>query len=51
MRTKVGKYGEYYQCPRCKSTMSIRDAALEDDRPNTYEYDWSEDPGSPWNKD
>lgn len=34
MKLRTGKYGSFYGCtgyPRCKATMSVRDAALEDD--------------------
>lgn len=37
MKKRRGKFGDFYGCtgyPICKATMSLRDAALEDDPPD-----------------
>lgn len=38
MKLRDGKFGRFYGCtgyPHCKNTMSERDAALNEDPPNT----------------
>jgi ssDNA-binding Zn-finger/Zn-ribbon topoisomerase 1 len=41
MKKRRGKYGEFWGCtgyPHCKATMSLRDAAEENDHPDMSGY-------------